>query len=109
MHKKEIKIIKNEFKEFYTKFIHIDNDMFCININANEDIKSGFLNINENKDNILILIIKIHSNCFEVINKNLGEQTKYFESIEHIFNFFCPISFKNFITKNIENKLMSYS
>ncbi|CDU17475.1 conserved Plasmodium protein, unknown function [Plasmodium yoelii] len=107
MHKKEIKNIKKEYKEFYTQFIHIDDNTFSIHININEDIKSKFLNLNDNKDNILILIIKLHSNCFEVLNKNLEEQTKYFESVENIFNFFCPISFKIFITKNIENKLVS--
>ncbi|SCM20854.1 conserved Plasmodium protein, unknown function [Plasmodium chabaudi chabaudi] len=109
MRTKEIKTIEKEFKDFYTNFIHIDSNIFCIHINANDDTQSEFLNINQNNDNILALVIKLHSNCFEVTNQTLEEQTKFFDSIEQIFNYFCPISFKKFITKNIESKLMSHS
>ncbi|CAD2093133.1 tubulin-specific chaperone, putative [Plasmodium vinckei brucechwatti] len=108
MRTKEIKNIEKEFKEFYINFIQIDSNTFCINVNANDDTKLEFININENNDNILTLVIKLHSNCFEVINKNLEEQTKFFESIEQIFNFFCPISFKKYITKNIESNSCFY-
>ncbi|SBT87723.1 conserved Plasmodium protein, unknown function [Plasmodium malariae] len=104
MNNNEIKIIEKEYENFYDKFSYINENTFCLNIVINDETEERSRSLRENK--ILKLIIKFHCGYFEVLNNELKkDDNKTFDNIEQIFNTFCPLSFKKFITQRVRDKL----
>ncbi|EUD67892.1 hypothetical protein C922_01504 [Plasmodium inui San Antonio 1] len=108
MNNDEVKIIQEEYKQFYDKFCYINENTFCIDINMSEE--------NEESKNMvtkktLKLVIQFDGHHFEVLNEHIhrGSCAKKtaFENIEQIFNTFCPLSFKKFVSEGITRRLNS--
>ncbi|KJP89442.1 hypothetical protein AK88_00885 [Plasmodium fragile] len=110
MNNDEVKIIEQEYKHFYNKFCYIDENTFCIDINMSEE------NEEEESRNMvtkktLKLVIQFDGHRFEVLTEHTLREScdkkTEFENIEQIFNTFCPLSFKKFISQDITRRLNS--
>ncbi|CAG9480343.1 conserved Plasmodium protein, unknown function [Plasmodium vivax] len=105
----EVKFIEEEYKQFYDKFSYINENTFCVEINMSEE------NEEESKDmatqKMLKLVIQFDGHHFEVLNeqthRGTGTKKTQFESIEQIFDTFCPQSFKKFVSQGITRRLNS--
>ncbi|ANQ07458.1 Uncharacterized protein PCOAH_00018570 [Plasmodium coatneyi] len=105
----EVKIIEEEYKQFYDKFYYINENTFCIDINMSEENEEKSKNMVTKET--LKLVIQFNGHHFEVLNEHThrgscAEKTE-FENIEQIFNTFCPLSFKKFLTQDITRRLNS--
>ncbi|GAW80133.1 hypothetical protein PGO_070480 [Plasmodium gonderi] len=108
MNNDEVKFIENEYKEFYDKFSYINENTFCIDININDENEKSK---NDVQMKTLKLVIKFHDNHFEVLNPILEQGSSLcqaFDNIEQIFDTFCPLSFKKFLSQRIIRKLNSF-